>query len=355
VARRIFNPLLLVLARLTHPEMVRAFLFVQAQNTMMRRRLAPRIQLEPAERDRLFRLGEPLGVFVRELITVVRYRTFLRWKSKWKAKQQTKKANRHPTRKPEEVRELVIRMARENGWGYTRILGELKKLGVGKICRNTVKNILKAEGFNLGPKQGLGSWDYFVKIHWQTLWACDFFTKEIRTFFGKVTCYVLFFIEVHTRRVHIAGITLNPDGPWMAQTARNVRMWLEEEGIEPSYIIRDGDKKFTEQFDDIIESTGATMNKLPRKSPNLNPYAEAWVGSIKGECLDQFIIFGQRHFEYLVTTYVAYYNSVRCHSGIGNVPIAMGKPPPPDEVEERDGVMCESWLGGLLRHYRRAS
>ena len=109
---------------------------------------------------------------------------------------------------------MVIRIARETGWGYTRILGELKKLGVPYMSRNTVKNILRAEGFDLGPDRGEGSWDAFLKIHWETLWACDFFTKDVWTATGRVTAYVLFFMELHTRRVHIAGVTAHPDGEW---------------------------------------------------------------------------------------------------------------------------------------------
>ena len=124
---------------------------------------------------------------------------------------------------------MVIKMARETGWGYTRIAGEIKKLGTHTMSPNTVKNILLAEGFDPGPKTGHGSWDQFIKIHWKTLWACDFFTKEIWTPTGRVTAYVLFFMELHTRRVHIAGVTAHPDGEWMAQTARNFRMTLEDD------------------------------------------------------------------------------------------------------------------------------
>ena len=167
--------------------------------------------------------------------------------------------------------------------------------------------------------------------------------------------HVLFFIELHTRRVHIAGITANPDSVWMANTARGFRMWLEEEDIEPSFIIRDGDTKFVAQFDAILETTGAKVKEISYKSPNLNAYAEAWVGTIKRECMDNFVVFGERHLEHLTNTFVRYYNSVRVHSSLDNSPIGMCDPPPDPVVKEEDGVVCHSWLGGLLRHYGRAA
>src|SRR5688500_17285250 len=109
-------------------------------------------------------------------------------------------------------------LARENGWGYTRILGELKKLGVRKICRSTVINILKEHGLDTGE----GTWNEFLARHVQTLWACDFFSKKVWTGFGFVEMFVLFFIQVGTRRVIIPGMTANPDTEWMKQQARNM-------------------------------------------------------------------------------------------------------------------------------------
>ena len=98
-----------------------------------------------------------------------------------------------------------------------------------EVGRRLDCNLHHTEGFDPGPRRGVGSWDDFIRIHWQTLYACDFFTKEVWTLVGKVTDYVFFLIEVHTRRVHIAGMTTNPNGSWMAQVARNLCMWLEEE------------------------------------------------------------------------------------------------------------------------------
>ncbi|MHC4253558.1 MAG: integrase core domain-containing protein [Planctomycetota bacterium] len=119
--------------------------------------------------------------------------------------------------------------------------------------------------------------------------------------------------------------------------------------------LRDSDKKITAEFDQIIESTGATVKKISRKAPEMNSFAESWVASIKRECLDHSMVLGERHLEHVLESYVSYYNSKRPHRGLGNVPIGVGKPPPPEDTRTQDGVACDMWLGGLLRHHRRAA
>jgi putative transposase len=141
VTRRFFNPFLLLLARLTDPELARAVQFLEVENAMLRSRLPKRISLTPRERDRLFDFGESLGVAVRELISIVTYRTFLRWEAAKRGKTRTRAPKPHPNRTPEQARELVIRIASETGWGYTRILGELRKLGHVPISSRGVEEL----------------------------------------------------------------------------------------------------------------------------------------------------------------------------------------------------------------------
>ncbi|XHR30496.1 MAG: integrase core domain-containing protein [Chthoniobacteraceae bacterium] len=168
--------------------------------------------------------------------------------------------------------------------------------------------------------------------------------------------YVLFFIHLKTRRVRIIGMTCHPDGPWVEQQARNLVMELAEREEKASYLLRDGDAKFTKKFDEIFMGEGIKVKRLPFASPNLNAYAERFVQSIKRECLSQFVVFGERHLEYLIREYETYYNTVRPHQGLENKPIGvlLMPPPspgsgPPDPLE----VECESRLGGVLRHYYR--
>ena len=186
--------------------------------------------MTPAERAKLVKLGVRLGSAIKELITIVHPRTFSRWISESKSGKKPRKRGR--PRKPEEVRELIVEMAKATGWGYRRIIGELKKLGIRSISRSTVARILQEHGFDPAPKRGHGSWHEFVQRHIKTLWATVFFTKQVWTLRGPVTYYVLFFLHIHTRRVHIVGVTPNPDGPWMAQQARNMSMIFDDEPDE---------------------------------------------------------------------------------------------------------------------------
>jgi len=187
-----------------------------------------------------------------------------------------------------------------------------------------------------------------------TLWATDFFTKDVWTGCGKITYYVLFFIHVGTRRVRVMGMTCQPNGPWVEQQARNLVMELTERGEKATYLLRDGDTKFTEKFDRIFKSEGVKVKQIPYRSPNLNAYAERFVQSIKRECLSQFVVFGERHLEYLIREYEDYYNSVRPHQGLENKPIGIVAMPPPDSNPPNPSeVQCESRLSRLLRHYYR--
>ncbi|MCD6565097.1 MAG: integrase core domain-containing protein [Bacteroidales bacterium] len=199
-------------------------------------------------------------------------------------------------------------------------------------------------GLDPAPKRYEDSWDAYIKRTFETLWACDFFSRVIWTPFGKKTIFVLFFINIRTRKVHIAGITDHPNELWMVNRAKYMEQFFEDD--TKKILIRDGDKKFPGKFDDIFKIHNTRVKTISYKSPNMNPYAEGFVGTIKRECLNKFFIFGKDHFEYLISEYVKYYNSVRPHSGLGNETIG--------DVGKADGeVKCESRLGGVVRHYYR--
>lgn len=346
------NPILLFLLHATQSALLRQIAYLRAENKILRSRVPGSVKVTAAERAILVRFGTGLGIALRDLISIVHYKTFLGWVRQEKASttRQTRAAPGRPTL-PVNAKELILRMARENAWGYSRIKGELRKLGV-DVARNSIKNVLIKNGFHPSPGKTAGDWDRFLKRHVQTLWACDFFTQDVWTAFGKATYYVLFFIHVGTRRVHLAGVTCNPTGPWTEQQCRNFVAALRERGEAISYLIRDGDGKFTIAFDEIIRSEGGKVKKLPPESPNLNAFAERFVQTIRVECLDHFVLFGDRHLGHVVGEYAAFYNTARPHQGIGNRPIGAdppsgADPPNPAEVE------CSTSLGGLLRHYHR--
>ncbi|XHR29695.1 MAG: integrase core domain-containing protein [Chthoniobacteraceae bacterium] len=164
-----------------------------------------------------------------------------------------------------------------------------------------------------------------------------------------MTYYVLFFIHVGTRRVKISGVTVQPNGPWVEQQVRNLVYELAERGEKATYLIKDGDTKFTEKFDRVFESEGIMVKRIPFRSPNLNAFAERCVQSIKPECLDHFVVFGEHHLEYLVREYEDYYNTVRPHQGIGNR--AIGVAPPVSVPLDPGEIECDFRLDGLLNHY----
>lgn len=188
-----------------------------------------------------------------------------------------------------------------------------------------------------------------MQSHFSALWACDFLTAEVWTPFGLKTRYILFFIHLKTRRVHVAGITGHPNGPWMTQIARNLTQ--DKYGIfKPGeYLIRDRDTKFCRLFDNTLKDAGITPLPLPARSPNLNAFAERWVRSIKDECLSQMIIFGDEMLRQVVREYLRHYNRERPHQGLDNT-----IPFPRDGTGSKgEPILKTSRLGETLNYYYR--
>ena len=194
-------PLAAAPARVTEPEVVRTIEYLKAENRILRSKLPKRVSVTAGERNRLVKLGKKPGTAIKDVITIVHPRTFARWVSGESSGKKPRKAGR--PRNPEEIRNLIVQMAKDSGWGYRRIFGALKKLRI-KVSRATVARVLKENGFDPGPKRGDGTWDEFIRRHLKTLWACDFFTKRVWTLQGWVEYYVLFFIHIPTRQVPAA-------------------------------------------------------------------------------------------------------------------------------------------------------
>jgi putative transposase len=201
---RLLHPLFGFLASLTRQELARQVAYLKAENRILRARLPERLVATPSEKRRLIRLGKKLGTQLRELISIATYQTFQRWvrdaEEARTAKKHVPKRKPGRPRTPDDIRELVLKLARENTWGYTRILGELRKLGIRSISRQTVKVILKENDIDPGPQRGKGSWDEFLKIHADTLWQCDFVSKPMWTTRGLVDLYFLVGLHLETRR-----------------------------------------------------------------------------------------------------------------------------------------------------------
>ena len=276
--------------------------------------------------------------------------TLLRWhreavRRKWTFKR--KQTGGRPRTSPE-IDAWILRMARENPrWGHKRIHGELGKLDV-DINPTTVANIMKRYGIPPAPQRGRSTWRTFLNHYREHVLACDFFTIE--TIWLK-TVYVLFFIELGTRRVLLADCTTNPDERWVTQQARQLLWTLKEtstRGQPHRFLIHDRDQKFTRAFDTAFRSEKMKIIRTPYRAPRANAVAERWVRSVRQECLDHILIVNQQHLRQVLAEYVAFYNSARPHQGI-NQRI-------PDPIEESRGqgeMRRRTGLGGLVSDYSR--
>jgi len=254
-----------------------------------------------------------------------------------------------PGLKPE-TEQLIVRMARENPtWGYRRIQGAMKALGH-PLVHNTVKRVLQDHGIDPAPERSKAtSWSEFLRAHWAGLAATDFFTTEVWTRTGLVTIYTLFVIRLESRRVHVVGSTRHPEARFVEQGALDLVAFDDSPLRDATHLIMDRDTKFTARWREILADEGVTPVCLPSRSPNLNAYAERFVRSIKAECLDRMIFFGQRHLEHAIREYVAHYNAERPHQGVGNELLGGDVIPATGRLRRRER------LGGLLSFYHRAA
>ena len=243
-------------------------------------------------------------------------RTVLRWHEELVRRKWTFKQGRRPgrPRTSPEIEELILKMAGQTPpLGYGKIEGELLKLGY-TVATSTIQSILRRHGIPPAPDRDNSSWRTFLNHYKDEMLACDFFTVE--TVMLR-TIYVFFFIELGTRRVHIAGCTRNPDSAWVTQQARNFVWDLPDREQPARYLIRDRDSKFTESFDSVFTSEGCEIVLTPPKSPQANSIAERWIKSVRTECLDHILIFNEAHLVSVLKEYSEYYNQRRPHQGLG--------------------------------------
>jgi len=245
--------------------------------------------------------------------------------------------------------DLVVRMALENpSWGYTRIQGAMANLGH-QVGRGTIANILKENGIDPAPARDAHTrWSTFLKAHWECLRATDFQSVEVFTLKGLITYYLLFFIDIASRKVHVAGITPHPDNAWMTQIARNVTDPHDGFLRDTRYLIMDRDTKYSDAFRGILTRAGMDVVRLPPRSPNLNAFAERFVRSIKSECLNRMIFFGRASLQHAVSQFIAHYHTERNHQGLENRLVL-----PAPTIAPSLPVRRRQRLGGMLNFYHR--
>jgi transposase len=242
-----------------------------------------------------------------------------------------------------ELRDLIVRLAKENPrWGCIRIQGELRKVGI-EVGATTIRRILRRAG--LGPASRRGpSWAEFLCAQAEGILACDFFTVD--TLFLR-TFYVLFFIEIGSRRVHLAGITDRPGSGWVAQQARNMAVAGDLE--DKRFVIHDRDTKFAGPADEVFGTEGLRVIRTPVQAPNANAFPERWVRTVREDCLDHLLITSRRHLERVLRRYIVHYNGERPHRSL-----QLSAPAPPLGKPIRidpSTIRRRTILSGLIHEY----
>src|SRR6266540_6387948 len=304
VVRRLFE--LLVLFGRSERAKELEILVLRHELQVLRRQVG-RPRLRSADRVLLAALGQVLPRGRRSFL--VQPATLLRWHRDL-VRRRWSYPGRRPGRPPvaAQMQELILRLAVENpSWGYKRIQGELVALAM-PLSASSVWNVLHRQRIEPAPRRASVSWREFLRQQAAAIVECDFFTVE--TLWLR-RLYVLFFVELARRRVHVVGVTANPNSTWVAQQARNLTMTLAEQKQRHRILIRDRDSKFTAAFDEVFRSEGLRVIKTPIAAPRAKAHAERWVGSVRRECLDRILIVSRRQLETVLREYVAYYNTHR--------------------------------------------
>ena len=276
--------------------------------------------------------------------------TILRWHRALVRRRWTYPHRNHCcTALAQETVDLILRLARENPrWGYLRIVGELKKLGIA-VSKTSVASVLRRHRLPPAPRRSGPTWSEFLRAQAKGIVATDFFTVDtitLRRF------YVLFVIEIERRRVHLLGVTPHPNGPWVTQLARNFASDLENARCHFRFLVRDRDTKFTASFDAVLASIGIDSMRTPVASPQANAFAERFVRTVRQECLDQLLVVSQRHLEVLLAEYIRHCNEARPHRSL------QLNPPLPRRANSAANdwkVIRHDVLGGTVHEYERAA
>ena len=348
----------MVLASWVHREQQKIIELYQTQlDAMMKAQGKKRILLKDDQRRLLAVKGKSLGrKALMELTTIVTPDTIMRWHrtlvaQKWDYSDRKNKQPGRP-RIRQVIVDLILRFAKDNPtWGYDRIQGALANIGY-DISDTTVGNVLKQHGIEPAPdRKRQTTWKTFIKSHWDVLAAIDFTTIEVWTKAGLVTHYLLFVMELSTRRVHLAACTTTLGDDFMKQIARNLTDPFDGFLRDKKYVLTDRDSNFSSAFRATLKNADVEPVRLPAKSPNLNSHLERFHLSVKSECLSRMIFFGEKSLRRAVSAYLDHYHKERNHQGLDNQVIE-----PRDEVGREEGdVQCRELLGGLLRYYYRGA
>lgn len=283
-----------------------------------------------------------------EVLLIVKPGTVLGWHRRLVARHWTQPSRRGRPPVDAEIRRLAVRMANENPtWGYRRVHGELCRLGY-RVAASTVWKVLRGAGIEPTPNRTGPSWAAFIRSQARAVIATDFCRVDIVTL---KRLHVLFFIEIGTRRVHLAGITTNPTGAWTTHAARNLLYDLPEVF---RFVIHDGASQYSAGFDAVFTAAGIEPITTPARAPQANAYAERWVRTLRHELLDRTLIWNQRQLRRLLDDYIDHYNRHRPHRSLDQ-----RSPTDSDnnlvDLPTAATVERRSTCGGLINEYRHAA
>jgi putative transposase len=329
-------------------------LVLRQQNAVLRRQVT-RVRYEPAHRAWFAALSRLVPRARWADVFPVTPATLLAWHRRLVANTYTSTPHGpgRPRTKPS-AKTLILRMARDNPvWGHERITGELLKLGH-KIAKSTVWQILHDAGIAPAPRRTGPTWKQFLTTQAHTMIATDFF--HVDTVLLK-RIYVLVFIEYGTRRIHLAGITANPDGTWTAQQARNLAMTLGTTLEQMRFLIRDRGSQFTSAFDAVFEDCGLKILRSPPQAPRANAICERLIGILRRELLDHILILNETHLHTVLTEYAAHYNTGRPHQGIAQHVPDNDQNTPDAKIIDLDTarIRRRSILSGITSEYEEAA
>lgn len=357
ILKHIFSTIFtfITIGRLSHLEKDLEILLLRQQLSILQRKLNCRIRPSRVEKmtlavltTRIMRTSHQSTNQLRDILRIFQPETILRWHRELVCRKWTY-PNKNKGGRPsisKDLENLILRLARENPrWGYGKIQGELVKLSF-KVSQPTVRNILNRYGIQPAQvRNGSIGWRHLMAHYKEQILACDFFTVET---IWLQTVYVLFFIELGSRRVHFSGITTNPDQLWVTQQARHLVWELSDTEKPLRFLIHDNDGSFCQAFDAVFESEGLQVINTPVRAPNANAFAERWVRTVREECLDHLLIINAAHLRRILIEFVQYYNASRPHQGIRQ------QSPIPYVIQSGGNMQCRNVLGGIIHDYYRS-
>jgi putative transposase len=328
-------------------------LVLRHENAVLRRQIS-RVRYQPGDRLWLAALSRLIPRRRWGEVFTVTPATLLAWHRRLVTRKWDYTNRRRPGRPSTAgaIRKLVIRMATDNpAWGHRRVQGEIVRLGH-RIAASTVWQILHAAGIDPAPRRSGPTWKQFLAAQARGILAVDF--VHVDTVLLK-RIYALIVIEHSTRRVHLAGITANPDGAWTAQAARNFLMDLGARVTLVKFLIRDRAGQFTGSFDAVFQAEGIRILASPPQAPRANAIFERIIGTLRREVFDRLLIVNEHHLRRVLTEYLLHYNTARPHRTLGQVAPAQAHARPPEINLAGHRIRRKQVLSGLTHEYQIAA